>query len=208
MNKKTYAHVKDGVIIQGESNLPKTIKSKTGEWIMGFDCQDEETIKANDRFPVLREELGDNQRHGDPYFDEEQEKVIYPALDIPTDEVKEKKLAELAQLRWEKETAGILVDDVEIATDTESQKSMMWLYIKAQEDKNGDFYVKQKDKTKKAKKLKGSDLIVIADAVFNHTQACLQREAELSDLIDADVNIDITTGWPDVLSPTTEESTI
>ena len=105
---------------------------------------------------------------------------------------KEKKLALLAQTRYEHETSGITVDNVFIATDDRSQAKITGTYNAIQitgEDVNW--------KTDTGWiTLTATQLKTIAILVFNYVQACFKREQELAAAIDEDINTDISLGWP------------
>lgn len=105
----------------------------------------------------------------------------------------EEKIAELAALRYNKETAGITVNGSEILTDRESQAMLSGAYCACLIDpariidfKGANGWIQ----------LSASEITIIAAAVADHVQACFTRENELSVLLQSDIDTDITTGWP------------
>ena len=93
-------------------------------------------------------------------------------------QAKEAKKAEIAQARYNAETAGING----IRTDRESQSLITGAALKAMQDsaytcmwKGVDGFVE----------LTAPQILAIADAVRAHVQACFDREAELLPLIEA-----------------------
>ncbi|MCD6346232.1 MAG: DUF4376 domain-containing protein [Bacteroidales bacterium] len=105
---------------------------------------------------------------------------------------KERKLALLAQIRYEHETAGITVNGSKIRTDRESQGMVLGAYTAVQidpkriidwEGENG--WVQ----------LNATATITIAKAVIDHVQACFSHGKELALLIEKDIDYDITAGW-------------
>jgi hypothetical protein len=95
---------------------------------------------------------------------------------------KEAKKAEIAQARYNAETAGVTINGVSIKTDRESQGLITGAALKAMQDstytckwKGIDGFVE----------LTAPQIIAIADAVRQHVQSCFDHEAELQPLIEA-----------------------
>lgn len=111
----------------------------------------------------------------------------------------ERKSAATA-LRWEKETGGILIGGVPVATDDRSKTLILGKRAQAQSNPTMSF--RWKAASGDWVDLTGAQIIAIADAVGDHVQACFDREGELQDLIDAAetagdaLAVDIATGWP------------
>lgn len=124
-----------------------------------------------------------------------------PVVVVPTfEELKQKKLNQLAALRWEKETAGTTFNSMSFATDPISQTKYVGAVVAAQMSPLLTLKWKLSDGT--FVDLDAASITQVAMAVRAHIQACFDREAELIDLIELAVdeedlnNIDITTGWP------------
>jgi hypothetical protein len=125
--------------------------------------------------------------------------VIRAAL--PTlDEVRARKLAELAGLRWEKETGGTVFNGMPVATDAVSQTKYIGAVVGVQIDPNAVINWKMADGT--FVPLDAQAITAVAMAVRAHVQACFDNEAELKAQIEAATTADqisavnIGTGWP------------
>ncbi|MBF0232293.1 MAG: DUF4376 domain-containing protein [Desulfamplus sp.] len=105
---------------------------------------------------------------------------------------KELKKAVLADLRWQRETAGITVNGRTIKTDRESQAKLTSAYTAAQINPMITINWKCEDGWVS---LNATEIKNIANAVIAHVQSCFNRENELQDAINIDINTDITTGW-------------
>lgn len=105
----------------------------------------------------------------------------------------DERRSELAAVRYEKETSGVVVDGFDVATDRNSQQMLLTLSFYFGKNSDKDIYFKGK---KTWKKLKASEFDNIISAVVNHIQACFKRERELSLSLESDINTDINTGWP------------
>ena len=97
---------------------------------------------------------------------------------IPVEELRAEKKAELAEARWQAEVSGVNG----IRTDRESQSLITGAALKAMQDntytcrwKGIDGFVE----------LTAPQIIAIADAVRAHVQSCFDHEAELLPLIEA-----------------------
>jgi hypothetical protein len=116
------------------------------------------------------------------------------------EELRARKLAELAAFRWETETGGTVLNGMPVATDAVSQTKYIGAVVGAQMDLNGVIYWKMADGTfvpLDAQAIKG-----VAMAVRAHVQACFDNEAMLKAEIETATTaegiaaIDLNTGWP------------
>ncbi len=125
---------------------------------------------------------------------------MWPVEPIPLDEIKAARKDAATDLRWRKETGGIVIAGVRVATDDRSKTLILGKRAQAQADPAATFRWKAAGGAWIA--LTGAQIIAIADAVADHVQACFDREGELHDLIDeaedaaAALTVDITDGWP------------
>jgi hypothetical protein len=116
------------------------------------------------------------------------------------DEMKETKLFRLADMRWQKETGGMVYNNIPLSTDPTSQTKYVGAVVGAQLSPNTT--MKWKLSSGNFVILDAATIVDIAMAVRNHIQLCFDREAELAELIQAAPDketlnaIDITTGWP------------
>ena len=120
---------------------------------------------------------------------------------LPTlEERRTRKLAELAALRWEKETSGTLFNGMPVATDAVSQTKYIGAVVGAQIDPNAVINWKMADGTFVT--LDAAAITAVAMAVRAHVQACFDNEAELKAQIEAAstadeiVAVDLNAGWP------------
>lgn len=95
--------------------------------------------------------------------------------------VKEPKKREITQTRYDKETGGLTVDGVTIATDRESQSLLTGAALAATRDSG---YACQWKTPNGFVQLDAATIIKIADAVRAHVQCCFDKEAELLSEID------------------------
>jgi hypothetical protein len=115
-------------------------------------------------------------------------------------ELKTKKLSDLADLRWQKETGGTTFAGIEIATDAVSQTKYIGAVVGAQMDPSAS--LKWKISNGSFVTLDAAQIVNVAMAVRAHVQACFDNEADLRVLIEAAETqeeldaIDINTGWP------------
>ncbi|RLB93298.1 MAG: hypothetical protein DRH26_04225 [Deltaproteobacteria bacterium] len=103
------------------------------------------------------------------------------------------KLEELAALRFEKETGGLLFGGTTIRTDRETQAVITGAYVKAKEDANRSVLFKGESGWVE---IDSPTMIQLGTAIDAHVQACFRREGELAVLVNIDPETDITTGWP------------
>ena len=120
---------------------------------------------------------------------------------LPTmEELRAAKLAELAALRWEKETGGTTFNGIPLATDAVSQTKYIGAVVGAQIDPDAVINWKMADGTFVS--LNAQAITAVAMAVRAHVQACFDREAVLKAQIEAASTedeiaaIDLNTGWP------------
>ena len=97
---------------------------------------------------------------------------------IPMEELRAEKKAELAEARWQAEVSGVNG----IRTDRESQSMITGAALKAMQDET--YTCKWKTETGFVE-LTAAQILAIADAVRAHVQGCFDREAELLALVDA-----------------------
>jgi hypothetical protein len=116
------------------------------------------------------------------------------------EELRKIKLEALAQLRYERETAGITVDGAVIKTDRESQAMLTGAWVRTQRKPTTVIDWKGKNGWGKVGK---AQIEATADAVSDHIQNCFTQEmvhataiAALETAEDIDA-YDITTGWPE-----------
>lgn len=115
-------------------------------------------------------------------------------------QAKQDRLAELAALRWQKETSGVSFAGVAFATDATSQTKYLSAALAAQMDPALSLMWKAKDGN--FVRLSAAELAQLAALVRAHVQACFDREAELraaieaADTPDAVKAVVINTGWP------------
>jgi hypothetical protein len=116
-------------------------------------------------------------------------------------QLKANRLAELANMRWQKETGGIVLNGASVATDEISQTKLIGAVVGAQMDPEVTMKWKMKDGAFVT--LDATTIVGVAMAVRAHIQACFDREAELKAEIEAASNpdamaaIDIAEGWPE-----------
>ncbi|KAA0579008.1 DUF4376 domain-containing protein [Azospirillum sp. B21] len=134
-------------------------------------------------------------------LDHQRIRRVWGVEPIPLDEVKDARKAAATDLRWQKETGGIVIGGVPVATDDRSKTLILGKRAQAQSNPAASF--RWKAASGEWVDLTGAQIIAIADAVADHVQACFDREGELHDLIDAagpdaaDVlAVDISAGWP------------
>ena len=120
---------------------------------------------------------------------------------LPTlEELRARRLAELAGLRWERETGGTTFNGMPVATDAVSQTKYIGAVVGAQIDPNAVINWKMADGTFVT--LDAQAITAVAMAVRAHVQACFDREAELKARIETAATpdeisaVDIGAGWP------------
>lgn len=124
--------------------------------------------------------------------------AVYTVEDKPLEEYKAERKAVLADLRWQKETAGVLFNGVRIATDDRSKTLLNGKYRAAEKNPNATH--RWKTETGEVV-LDSATIIAIGDAVEAYVQSCFDRELDLIAEIDATQSpeavaaIDINGGW-------------
>lgn len=129
----------------------------------------------------------------------EEEAEWLAAQVVSLDEVKSRKISELASYRYQKETSGITVNGAMIRTDEYSQGKINGAWSTAQinpavliDFKGANGWVK----------ISAAEITAIAGAVSAHVQACFSTERVHADAIAAletseeVAAYDLTTGWP------------
>lgn len=127
------------------------------------------------------------------------EAVTFPVEDIPLATLKVTKLAELAAIRYQHETAGITLNGSTIKTDRESQALVNGAYSYSL--LNPSLLVDWKAENSWVL-LSAQAIAGIAGAVAAHVQACFSNEKDIADAIN-DVEdaselsaINLESGWP------------
>ena len=100
-----------------------------------------------------------------------------------TEQLKERKRAEIAAARYEAEVAGIEVNGVSIATDRDSQSLLTGAAVSAMLDENYSVEWKQPDGTFIS--LNAVQIIELGKAVRAHVEMCFNREKALYTAINA-----------------------
>jgi hypothetical protein len=114
--------------------------------------------------------------------------------------VKPDKLAELAAVRWQKETGGMTFGGMAVSTDPVSQTKILGALVGAQIDPNAVIKWKMADGT--FVPLNAQAITAVAMAVRAHVQACFDREAVLKEEVEAATTaeevgaVDLNTDWP------------
>ncbi len=98
------------------------------------------------------------------------------------DRVKQDKLAEIAEARYEAEIAGVEKDGSLIRTDRQTQAMISGAALKAIRD---DTYVCRWKTANGFVTLGAEDIIAVADTIRDHVQSCFDREAVLADQVEA-----------------------
>ena len=119
---------------------------------------------------------------------------------VPLAELRAAKLAALAARRWQAETAGITVEGVPVMSDRESQGLIVGAALQAVIDPA--YTLRWKTAAGAFVALSATELLAVAQAVRAHVQACFDREAALTEAINAAADVaaldaaDIGAGWP------------
>lgn len=128
--------------------------------------------------------------------------VAYTAAekDALVAEAKGQKFAELAAIRWTKETGGTLFNGVPVSTDAVSQTKYIGAVVGAQIDPSAMLKWKMIDGSFVV--LDAQQITNLAMAVRAHVQACFDHEADLREAIlacatlEALRQVDLAQGWP------------
>lgn len=119
---------------------------------------------------------------------------------LPLAEAKDALLTALADLRWRRETAGVVVGGVMVKTDRESQALLTGAYLQA--SRNPAFAVRYKVAKGQHIAIDAAGILAVGDAAVAHVQGCFAREGDLAGEIMAAKSvtalskIDIAAGWP------------
>ena len=120
---------------------------------------------------------------------------------LPTlEERRAQRLADLAALRWQKETGGTTFNGMPVATDAVSQTKYIGAVVGAQIDPDAVINWKMADGA--FVPLDAQAITAVAMAVRAHVQACFDNEAELKAELEAATTaeeiaaVDLNTGWP------------
>jgi hypothetical protein len=145
-------------------------------------------------------EPGERVTAGDPEeYEPGKWREVWNVTAIPLTEMQAQRLAELAALRYEKETAGIILNGATIETNRESQALIngAWSYSQL----NPTVLIDWKAESGWIQ-IDAATIAGIAGAVAAHVQACFSNERTLSEAINAAETvaavqaIDLTIGWP------------
>lgn len=115
-------------------------------------------------------------------------------------QIRQRRLAELAQKRWEKEAGGITFNGMSVATDAVSQTKIIGAVVGVQMDPLSSIQWKMADGTFAT--LDAAAVTAMAMAVRAHVQACFDNEAVLKAEIEAAETaeeiaaVDLDAGWP------------
>lgn len=124
---------------------------------------------------------------------------VWDVEPIPLEELRQARKSAATDLRWQKETGGIVIAGVPVATDDRSKTLILGRRAQAQSDPDMTF--RWKAASGEWVELTGAQIIAIADAVADHVQACFDREGDLHDAIDttetaeAVLAVNILAGW-------------
>jgi hypothetical protein len=148
--------------------------------------------------PADRVEFGAIEVPDEPMFDHR----YYSAPGMPRElaAVKAQRLADLAARRWQAETAGVVVDGVQFATDERTRTALIGARIMATEQPA--LQLEWKSAAGGFVDLMSAQVIAAADAVAEHVRACFSCERGHQVLIDglttaqAVIDHDIERGWP------------
>jgi hypothetical protein len=135
------------------------------------------------------------------------ENLAWTVTDLPfepigptLDELRRAKLLALADYRWQREVAGVMIGGAPIATDRESQAKLTSAYVLAVA--NPTFSLRWKVALGQFVTLDAATIVIIGDAVGAYVRACFDREdvltTEILTAVDAEAlaEIDIEADWP------------
>lgn len=102
----------------------------------------------------------------------------------------------IAEARYQHEAAGIVVGNMAIDTDRESQSKMTAAMLRA--DRDPSYTIDWKTGDGSFVTLEAALVTSIADLVDRYVQACFSREAELADALAKGTysETDLASGWP------------
>jgi len=170
-----------------------------GKWTQIEDHRGATLYSTVDAFPLTIDSLGpipdgytDIVPCDCPVWDGSQ---WVPDVDL----IRADKIADLAAYRYDRETAGIIVNGARIKTDRESQAMING--AKAYSDLNEAITIDWKSENGWVT-IDRTTILIIAQAVAAHVQACFNRERVHAEAINALTtaseirDYDFTTGWP------------
>ena len=174
------------------ASLPFRLHLPDGRTRTSLHEMSEAQLAELDIYPVdeIKPPLTWTQHYGAPEITvtDGRATATYPVLDHSPDEVagileaaKSAKRAEIAQARFEAETAGIDVNGFTVRTDRESQALITGAALQAIVDY--DYECRWKT-SEGFVHLSAEQIKYIAQLVRLHVQGCFDREAELCGLID------------------------
>ena len=195
----SYCIIKNNEIVAGPIERPSN-----WDGINNFNQLDNITLKDHGWYPVIL-----INSHYNPYYQERSEPlfsfddsvvtITYIITNILTiDDIKKKKIKEVATQRYLIETSGIMIDGLMIRTDRESQSQISSAYNASI---NGVFGTLNFKAVNKWVTLTAAQMINIGETVYNHIQFCFNKEKEHFDnlnnmnTIEDILNYDIYTGW-------------
>ena len=126
--------------------------------------------------------------------------VAYQVAAKPLSDLKAAKIAALAAYRYGRETGGVIVSGISVATDDRSKMLISGAYAAA---KNNVREVFQFKGGAGFATLSKAQIAAVAEAVFTHVQDCYANEATHAAAIEALATAaevgayDFTTGWPE-----------
>nr|WP_018865131.1 DUF4376 domain-containing protein [Thioalkalivibrio sp. ARh3] len=109
-------------------------------------------------------------------------------------------LAQIAEMRWQRETGGTALNGIEISTDRQSQALITGAFSSAKDaQENGEPFTLQWKGRAEWVQLDADQVIEMGRAVRSHVQACFDREKELADAVADDTFTEsmLDEGWPE-----------
>lgn len=184
-----YVRIDDGRVAHGPGPLPKVWAN-----IAGFDKLSQQELATHGWFPF----------HGDPepQYDPQTHKAVRKLrlgatvrsevaveplsdteIEINLEALRQGKLAENADLRWQNEVGGIdfygipeRAEPIPIHTDRDSQISIFAAALRGQDElwkgRDGEWYP-----------LTAEDLALLSESVAQHKKICFETEAQFASLI-------------------------
>lgn len=188
-----YALIKDGAIERINITLPTTIGS-TSIPVGATDLEQFGLVPIVGREPA--HDSATQRVSGPTYsFTGSMVERVYVVEDIPAEEIRARAADQIAARRWQAEVGGITVNGIPMATDRDSQALITGAALAAMRDQA---YVCRWKTAGGFVELSAAQLIVVADTVRAHVQACFDREAALLAELEAGTLTPemIDSGWP------------
>jgi hypothetical protein len=190
IKQSTGQHITERQIKQEQPNISFAAESDLSE----FGYPTLESVAQPTAEPGERVTAGDPEEYEPGKWRE-----VWNVTAIPLAEMQTQRLAELAALRYTKETAGIILNGATIETNRESQSLIngAWSYSQL----NPSVLIDWKAESGWIQ-IDAATIAGIAGAVAAHVQACFSNERNLSEAITAAETvaavqaIDLTIGWP------------